>query len=548
MKQFSFLVLFINLTLILPLMAQDVGVTFQVDMTNEDVVGSVGVSGSFNGFDFLPMVNLGNNVYGVTVDLMPGSSIEYKFRNGEAYENPPVACGTGDFGNRELLVPQESVTLDLVCYATCAACAVIEEYTLTFRVNASQIFDFDQNGVHIAGNFNNYTPQPMTNVGILNYTFTAQIEAGTTVLFKFLNGNSFDGAESVPGICGVDDGFGGFNRSFEMPAEDVVLDNVCFAACEPCSALSFYSVTLRVDASQVDEIDPQGIFIGGNFSEFIPEAMIDQGNGFYEHTINAPAGQPLRWKYLNGPTYNEQESVPSACGIDDGLGGLNRLFVVPAEDVVLDLVCFSSCSTCVNPDDLYNLVFQVDASELETIDPAGIFIAGSFNGFTPVNMTDAGNDIYTFSAVIETGTTVLWKYLNGASFDNDEDVPAACGSDDGFGGFNRTFEMPSSNTVLSTTCFSSCAACIISSTENASTTNLALFPNPNQGDFNIQSPLSGNGQVSVYDLSGRLIFSKQVATSSGENIQIGTSIVDSGIYIVVFDLNETRYTAKMTVL
>jgi len=138
--------------------------------------------------------------------------------------------------------------------------------------------------------------------------------------------------------------------------------------------------------------------------------------------------------------------------------------------------------------------------------------------------------------------------LNGASFDNDEDVPAACGSDDGFGGFNRTFEMPSSNTVLSTTCFSSCAACIISSTGNTITTNLALFPNPNQGDFNIQSPLSGNGQLSVYDLSGRLIFSKQVATSSGENIQIETSIVDSGIYIVVFDLNETRYTAKMTVL
>lgn len=547
MKQFSFLVLFINL-LSFPLMAQNASITFQVDMTNENVSGNVGVSGSFNGFAFLPMVNLGSDIYEVTVDLLPGSSIEYKFRNGEAYENPPAACGTGDFGNRELLVPQESVILDLVCYATCAVCAVIEEYTLTFRVNASQIFDFDQNGVHIAGNFNNYTPQPMTNVGILNYTFTAQIEAGTTVLFKFLNGNSFDGAESVPGICGVDDGFGGFNRSFEMPAEDVVLDNVCFAACEPCGALSFYSVTLRVDASQVEEIHPEGIFIGGNFSEFIPEAMIDQGNGIYEHTINAPAGQPLRWKYLNGPTYNEQESVPSACGIDDGLGGLNRLFIVPAEDAVLNLVCFSSCSTCVNPDDLYNLVFQVDASELGTIDPAGIFIAGSFNGFTPVNMTDAGNDIYTFSAVIETGTTVLWKYLNGASFDNDEDVPAACGESDGFGGFNRILEMPSSNTILPLTCFSSCGACIISSTENTFTNRLELFPNPNRGDFNILSPLSGNGQLSLYDLSGRLIFATQVSARSGENIPLETGILNSGIYIVVFDLNESRFTAKMTVL
>ncbi len=550
MKQFSFFVFFLILTFSLPLMAQDVNITFQVDMTNQDFVpGEVGISGTFNGFAFLQMEDQGDNLFAITLSLASGINIQYKFRNGGAWENPPSTCGTGDFGNRVLLIPEEDMVLETVCFSSCAACvAPGQEYTLTLRVNASQIFDFDQNGVHIAGSFNNFVPEPMTNVGILNYIFTAQVEEGSTVLYKFLNGNSFDGVENVPGECGVDDGFGGFNRLFEMPSEDTVLENVCFASCEPCGALIPYSVTLRVDASQLEEIHPQGIFVGGDFTEFIPEPMTDQGNGIYETTLIAVAGQPLRWKYLNGPTYNEQESVPFACGISDGFGGFNRVFAVPAEDVVLDLVCFSSCSACIDPNNLYSLVFQVDAAELETIHPSGIFIAGSFNNFTPEPMANSLDDKYSFTTIVEAGTTVVWKYLNGPSFDNAETVPPSCGDDDGFGGFNRIHEMASGFTLLETTCFSSCAGCIISSTESISQTNLTLFPNPNQGEFNIQSPLSGNGQLSVYDLSGRLIFSRQAAARSGENIFFETGILDSGIYVVVFDLNESRLTAKMTVL
>ncbi len=748
-----------------------VAVTFQVDMSNQTLTGSgAGLSGTFNGFDFLAMNDQGDGLYSVTVDLEAGATVEYKFRNGDDYENVPGACGVGDFNNRSLEVPSEPTTIPVVCYASCQACAQtydltfqvdasqvndvdaagihisgnfngynpepmtdagdgmytftaqveegsevlwkylngssydfvesvpsdcgsddgfggfnrnftmpsedttqdvvcfgsceacetpLEMYDLTLRVNASQIFDFDFAGVHIAGNFNDYTPQPMTNVGILNYVITVQVEEGSTVLWKFLNGNSFDGAEGVPAACGDDDGFGGFNRIFVMPSQDTVLTNVCFASCNPCGVLTQNELTFQVDASQLDVIHPQGIFIAGSFTESIPEPMTDAGDGIYTYTLLAVEGQPLTWKYLNGPNNADSETVPAACGVDvdgslnrnftmvgedatldlvcfstcveciepgqmfnlvfqvdasqvgtidpaglhiagsfnnwtpepmqdggsgfysflasveagtnvqwkylnstdfngqenvtsacgttDGFGGFNRTFDMPAENIVLDVVCFSSCQACGDPAETYTLVFQVNASQLGTVDPVGIHIAGTFNNFSPQPMQTGGSGIYTFSAEIEAGETVLWKYLNGASFDNAEQVPGECGADDGFGGFNRTFEMPTQNNVLGAVCFSSCEDCIVGVSNADAHKSMNIFPNPNNGDFNIEVRSSGDAEVRIFDLSGRLIYSHLQYVRAGENVQIFATIPSSGMYLVQMRIDQENYIAKISV-
>jgi hypothetical protein len=74
--------------------------------------------------------------------------------------------------------------------------------------------------VQMRGTFNGWdaTPTMMTDNGDGTYSYTAEVEQNSTQIFKFIT----DGAnyEDVPSECGVDDGFGGFNRSFDVGTDD----------------------------------------------------------------------------------------------------------------------------------------------------------------------------------------------------------------------------------------------------------------------------------------------------------------------------------------
>jgi hypothetical protein len=104
-----------------------VAVTFRVDMSGQpiDVAnGGVSVSGNFNGFTKEAMTHAGNGIYTLTKTLVEGRPLEYKFRNGNAYENVAGSCTVGaPFNNRSFKVPASAVTLAAVCYASCSPCA-----------------------------------------------------------------------------------------------------------------------------------------------------------------------------------------------------------------------------------------------------------------------------------------------------------------------------------------------------------------------------------------------------------------------------------------
>lgn len=88
--------------------------------------------------------------------------------------------------------------------------------TLTLRCDMNS-FEGNFSSVSVRGTFNGWasTPTEMTDAdsdGI--YEVVLDVEQNTTVIFKFIT----DGAnyENVPAECGVDDGFGGRNRSTEV--------------------------------------------------------------------------------------------------------------------------------------------------------------------------------------------------------------------------------------------------------------------------------------------------------------------------------------------
>ena len=105
-----------------------------------------------------------------------------------------------------------------------------------------------------------------------------------------------------------------------------------------------------------------------------------------------------------------------------------------------------------------DVTFKVDMQDV-TVDPAGAYIIGSFTGITPIAMTDNGDGTWSYTATVTAGDELQWRYMNGpATFEDSPDL-AACGVDDGAGGFNRYYLVGLENAELGLVCYNSCNSC-----------------------------------------------------------------------------------------
>lgn len=327
----------------------EVLVTFVVDMENEEVsADGLHLAGSFQDWnpETLPMENTSEKIYQVTVPLLSGTYIEYKFINGISFdfaEAVPEACGVDDgYGgySRFFTVPGEDVTLDLVCFGTCEPCIPpLPEYEVTFRVDMTYE-DVSPDGVHLAGTFQGWDPAatPMTLTSDNVYEVTLMLEEGSTHEYKFINGNTFEGAEIIPPDCAQNG-----NRYFTVPGEDLTLDTVCFGSCEPCGPPpTEVEVTFQVDL-QYEEISPLGVHLAGSFQGWDPAATLMENidGDVYAVTLTLESGDYHEYKFINGNDWGMDETVPETCASNN-----NRFFTVPESDTTLAAICFGYCITC----------------------------------------------------------------------------------------------------------------------------------------------------------------------------------------------------------
>ena len=94
------------------------------------------------------------------------------------------------------------------------------------------------NGVHIAGSMQGWDPaaSEMTDAdGDGKYEIEFQLATGTSVAYKFVNGNDWDSAETVPVDCATDG-----NRTLDVPNFDRPYE-VCYGSCEACPAPAVYA-------------------------------------------------------------------------------------------------------------------------------------------------------------------------------------------------------------------------------------------------------------------------------------------------------------------
>ena len=117
-----------------------VSVTFNFDLTNQDVSDSgVHIAGDFQEWNpgSTEMTDTdGDNIFTYTRIFSGGTQIEYKFINGNSWNDPHdmldnTSCGES---NRQYTVPYVNVILDPVCMSSCDACesSATNTYSLSF--------------------------------------------------------------------------------------------------------------------------------------------------------------------------------------------------------------------------------------------------------------------------------------------------------------------------------------------------------------------------------------------------------------------------------
>ncbi|MBK7213606.1 MAG: hypothetical protein IPH88_10025 [Bacteroidales bacterium] len=330
-----------------------------------------------------------------------------------------------------------------------------QPYTLTLNVDMSRQ-SVSADGVHVAGSFNGWNPTTTAMLAGANSVYSVSISVieGQECQYRFVNGNSMSGMEIVPASCGTPNGSGLFNRFISMPSNNTVLDTVCFAMCSRCPV--DVPVTFVVDMSN-QTVSPNGVHLAGTFNSWNTSTtpMTAGANSIYSATVLLTPGQFHAYRFVNGNTPTDYETVPSECGSPSTLGGFDRYVVVPESDSTLAQVCFGSCVDCGSTAEYVDVTFKVDMQN-EMVFGEGVHIAGSFQGWQPGTtiMTSNGDTTYTYTQSFLAGSIIHFKYVNGNSASGYETVPSSC-SENG----ERMLLVPSADTILPLICFSSCEAC-----------------------------------------------------------------------------------------
>jgi hypothetical protein len=272
--------------------------------------------------------------------------------------------------------------------------AFAQTHSVTFQVDLGSA-SANSNGVHVAGSFQSWSPSTtgLTQVGTSSiYSTTVSVSAGQ-LEYKFLNGNAWGDDESVPSAVNV--GTNGNGNRWAVISSDTTLPAVMFAGAAPAGQKA---IQFKVDYA-LQTISADSAHVAGNFQGWDPaKTQMVNFDGVYRYIAYVGKTDSTYFKFLNGNSWSDVESVPSACqastaGINQGD---NRFYT----DTVSGMyeVCYNMCGPCMVVS-TYDITVNVDVSSIAacgTVD--SVTLAGPINGWGGELMTDPdGDGVYSIS-------------------------------------------------------------------------------------------------------------------------------------------------------
>jgi len=245
--------------------------------------------------------------------------------------------------------------------------------------------------------------------GGFSYSRTA---VTTSVEYKFINGNDWDSAETVPDDCAT-----GGNRKLDVPNFDRTYE-VCFGMCELCPAPDVYSdvvLTVVDDGNGFQDVEFKGVFSGWALVQAYDDGTNGDetsGDGVWTAVIDSVLGPAsYEWGAI------ENDGSEWGIWLLDYIGLPNQVFTVEEDGSV-------SGSTSMTIPDQGSLitkivVFSVDMTEWLDEDGATgmpVFsvargdtmqVRGGFNGWNCDDPTDCvltrtpGTNIFSLAVAVE---------------------------------------------------------------------------------------------------------------------------------------------------
>jgi hypothetical protein len=233
-------------------------VKFSVDMTGllksslgMHISGDFQTLAGFAGGDWMPNTTplaqevSDTNIYTIVVDIPAFRKYEYKFVNGDQFyeaEFVPIESRVGyNFDDNRWIyidsLANDTTSIGAIRFSQNAPKGY---HLLRLLVDLRNEPAFDPAGTHVAGSFQGWSPT--NNIMYkLNDTIEELIvyvdTLATSAQFRYINGNTFAGYETVPGTCST-----AGNRDFLIP-KDTVLTVVCFSNCSACVGVGIAEIS-----------------------------------------------------------------------------------------------------------------------------------------------------------------------------------------------------------------------------------------------------------------------------------------------------------------
>jgi 1,4-alpha-glucan branching enzyme len=539
-----------------------IDITLSVDMSQyTGTFSSVNLFGSFNGWNNTanPMTDQGNGVWETTITVNENDSIEYKFVavDGMTLTEETFAGGepctktTGAFTNRFLVYGSSNVTVSTVCWESCMACMTGSQpdtVNVTFSVDMSQ-YGGSFTTVYVSGGFNSWGQfdNPLTDQGNGIWSTTMAIDTNSTYFWKFQVDGWTDQENFGPADACAANNNGNYDRLLTTGLVDMTLPTYCWSTCNTnCSApIDSVDITFWVNTATIT-VDPTGIFLagGGNFGVPGDNPMTDpDGDGVYEITVRRPKGFSSYYIFTNGNSgWGAKEDLTGLPCADPA--NFNDRFLPGVYSDTLLMTCYETCATdtiCSAPPTMYDVTFQVDM-QAQTVDPLGVFLAGSFEGWQKsIAMSDVNGDgVYEATVSLTTGDHE-YKFVNG-DWPTAEDFDpmtsdSICTITDPSGAFTNRLVSIAGDSTLYVYCYDSCYTCDgfnVNTTQVMIDENLfSIRPNITRDFTNLHFAnyaISEEQVIRVYNAYGQLILNEIV--NNTDIYRMDVSQLASGMYFV----------------
>ena len=272
-------------------------------------------------------------------------------------------------------------------------------FNVVFRVDMSEVTDpFITPEVN--GTFNGWCGgcQPMTNIGGSVWELIIPLAPGNYE-FKYAADAWNIQEELTPGdFCTLTtDVF--TNRTIQVVDQSLDLGTVCWASCSVCDSQGvFYDVVFRVDMSQVSDsfTTPE---VNGTFNGWCGgcSPMTNVGGDLWEATISLAPGF-YEFKYAADAWNIQEELTPGdTCTLSTGTF-TNRVVEVVDTYIILDLVCWGACSSCVQPSEGCTYPLALNYNGNVAVDDGSCLFAGCMNplalNYTPLATSDDGSCLF----------------------------------------------------------------------------------------------------------------------------------------------------------